>query len=62
MKNLSFTFPVLPDPNSEIAGKYHVNGLPTTFFIGKDGKIIEIKLGAFSSTEEIESSLTRIFY
>jgi len=35
-----YTFPILIDRNSEVAKKYGVRGVPATFFIGKDGKVV----------------------
>ena len=60
MKQNGYTLPVLLDTNREVALKYNANRIPITFFIGKDGIIKEIKIGAFSSTEEIERSLAKI--
>ena len=60
MQDNNFSFPVLLDTNGDVAGKYNVSGIPVTFFIDKDGIIQERKLGAFTSTEEIEDSLSKI--
>jgi thiol-disulfide isomerase/thioredoxin len=51
--NLSFT--VLLDSNGNAAQRYNVSGIPTTFFIGSDGVIQGIKIGAFQSQAEIEA-------
>ena len=59
MKNNGYSFPVLLDTNREASGKYNASRIPITFFIGKDGIIKEIKLGAFTSIEEIEGILAR---
>jgi peroxiredoxin len=39
------TFPVLLDPTGEIAKKYNVSALPTTFFIQPDGIIHKVIIG-----------------
>jgi len=39
------TFPVLLDPTGEIAKKYNVSALPTTFFIQPDGIINKVIIG-----------------
>jgi len=54
------SFPVLLDTKQDVAQKYNVRGIPTTFFIDKDGIIQDMKVGAFQSKEEIESSLSKI--
>jgi thiol-disulfide isomerase/thioredoxin len=36
---LGVTFPILLDPNGDVEGIYNVSGLPTTYVIGRDGRI-----------------------
>ena len=43
-----------------ITRTYNVRAIPTTFFIGQDGIIREIKLGAFSSESELEQALNTV--
>ena len=52
---LSFT--VLLDTDQNIARKYNIRAIPTTFFIDKNGIIKDVKVGAFSSRVEIEQRL-----
>ena len=56
--NLSFT--VLLDMSQEVALKYNLPGLPTTFLIDEDGVIRDRKVGPFRSVAEIESGLDKI--
>ena len=56
----NFSFPVLLDTNQDVALEYNIRAIPTTFFIDRDGIIQAIKVGAFSSTAEIEKSLSKI--
>ena len=60
MQSYNLSFPVLLDTKQEISQKYNVRGIPTTFFIDKDGVIQDVKVGSFQSKEEIESSLSKI--
>ncbi len=60
MQDYNLSFPVLLDTKRDVAQKYNVRGIPTTFFIDKDGIIQDMKVGAFQSKEEIESSLSKI--
>jgi len=53
------SFPVLLDIQKSITRAYNVRAIPTTFFIGQDGIISEIKLGAFMNESELEQSLNR---
>jgi peroxiredoxin len=55
-----FSFPVLLDTQRGISGVYNVRGIPTTFFIDRDGIIRDIKVGAFTSKTEIDSKLNNI--
>jgi peroxiredoxin len=56
----NFSFPVLLDINQEVALEYNIRGIPTTFLIDKDGIIRGIKVGAFSSKEEIEVGIETV--
>jgi thiol-disulfide isomerase/thioredoxin len=44
-KEYSFEFPVLLDSNDQVSTKYRVLAIPTTFFVDKNGKIIDIITG-----------------
>ncbi len=65
-----FLFPILLDKeqkeqriiNKEILiqeGKYNLHEVPTTMFIGKDGIIAYVKIGAFETKDEVLSILNR---
>jgi len=60
MQSGNLSFPVLLDTNQDVALKYNIRGIPTTFFIDKDGIIQEIKVGAFRSILEMKRSLNKI--
>jgi peroxiredoxin len=45
-ENLKLTFPILLDPASEVARQYGVRGLPTTYLIDPDGRLIGAVIGA----------------
>ena len=62
MRDFNLSFPVLLDTKQEVAAKYNIRGIPTTFFIDKDGIIQYIMAGAFSNTAEIEANLDKIMY
>jgi len=57
MQSHNLSFPVLLDIRRDVARKYNVTAIPTTFFIDKDGIIQEKKVGAFWNKEEIERYL-----
>jgi len=56
--NLSFT--VLLDTKQDVAQRYNITGIPTTFFVDKDGIIQAAKIGAYRDKAEIEKSLSKI--
>jgi len=60
MQSHSFSFLVLLDINQDVALKYSIRAIPTTFFIGKDGIIEDIKIGPFVGKAEIERRLGKI--
>ena len=45
------TFPIAVDERADIAAAYRTMGIPTHFFIGPDGKIREIRIGALPRDE-----------
>ena len=60
MESLSLSFPVLLDTSGEVAQKYKIRAIPTTFLVGKDGIIKAIKFGAFTGKADIEKYLSKI--
>ncbi|MFC2025050.1 redoxin domain-containing protein [Chloroflexota bacterium] len=56
----NLSIPVLLDTNGEVAQKYNIIPIPTTFFIDKDGIIQEKVIGAFRNKEQIEGHLIKI--
>jgi peroxiredoxin len=55
---LSFT--VLLDTRQDVAQRYNITGIPTTFFIDKDGIIQDKVIGAFQNKAQIENRLSKI--
>ncbi len=44
-KEYRLTFPVLPDPDLQIADRYRVTGYPETFLIDRNGRIVAHEIG-----------------
>ncbi len=55
-----YSFPVLLDTDFAVSLKYGIFGVPITFFIDRDGIILERKFGAYQSTADIEEHLELI--
>ena len=60
MQSNSLSFTVLLDTKQDIAQRYNITGIPTTFFIDKDGIIQDKVIGAFQNKTQIENKLSRI--
>jgi cytochrome c biogenesis protein CcmG/thiol:disulfide interchange protein DsbE len=45
------TFPIAVDQSESVAGRYRTLGIPTHVFIGPDGRIREVRIGALHSSE-----------
>jgi cytochrome c biogenesis protein CcmG/thiol:disulfide interchange protein DsbE len=45
------TFPIAVDQNETVAAAYRTMGIPTHFFIGPDGKVREVRIGALSKDD-----------
>jgi hypothetical protein len=61
MQNYNLSFPVLLDMKRNMAGKYNIRGISTTYFVDGDGIIRDMQIGAFRSVAEIEDILSRVF-
>ncbi len=48
LKRYGVTFPALLDPSSDVGHAYLVSDLPTTFFVGRDGRVASVFHGQLS--------------
>jgi thiol-disulfide isomerase/thioredoxin len=53
---LGITYPILLDAEGRVYEAYRVSALPTTFLIGRDGRMVKTRLG-ISSRDEIETEV-----
>ncbi len=60
VQSYELSFPVLLDIKEDVAQIYNITGIPTTFFIDKDGIIQDKRVGSFQSKEEIAAYLSKI--
>jgi peroxiredoxin len=60
LKKTGYSFPVLLDSQYQITYAYYVRAYPTTFFIGQDGIIKLIKVGAFMKDSELAQSVDNL--
>ena len=54
MEDNGLNFPVLLDTDTSVAGIYNVSGIPTTFFIDRNGIIKDKKMGPFPSKADLD--------
>ncbi len=57
MQSYNLSLPVMLDTRQTVSREYNILGIPSTFFIDKDGIIQGVKVGAFQSKEEIETGI-----
>lgn len=50
LEQFNITYPNAPDLRSSISDKYEITGVPETFFIDKEGKVAQIKIGPLDET------------
>jgi cytochrome c biogenesis protein CcmG/thiol:disulfide interchange protein DsbE len=60
LERAGVTYPAAFDAKSTLVDDYGVRGLPTTFFIGPDGNLIERKDGEFSEVQ-LRKVVDRLF-
>ena len=60
LQSNNLSLPVLLDTKLDVFRRYNIRGIPTTFFIDKDGIIQEKIIGAFTSKAPIENRLSKI--
>ena len=60
MQQQRLSLPVLLDIRGDVADKYNIDAIPTTFFIDGNGIIRDKRIGAFPGTSAIENSLRKI--
>ena len=57
---IGLTFPIALDTGGETAELYRIQGMPTTFFIGRDGKIRDMVIGGPLTRAAIESKVAEL--
>lgn len=60
MQSNGLSFTVLLDTKRNVAETYNISGIPTTFFIDKDGIIQDKVIGPFQNKTQIENRLSKI--
>ncbi len=58
--NASLTFPMYIDSKDEVVRQYGVTGIPTKFYLGKDGRVQFKEVGMTPEEQFLEDATTRI--
>jgi cytochrome c biogenesis protein CcmG/thiol:disulfide interchange protein DsbE len=63
LERFGITYPNGPDLGTRISQAYRIRGVPETYVLARDGKIVAVKIGPYASLEEIvrdiESALSQ---
>lgn len=59
-KKYDLSFPVLLDSDGSVARAYRLSGLPESWVVGRDGILVQRKIGAFTRNE-LQMFLTELF-
>ncbi len=60
LAEFDITYPNGPDLRSQAARRYRIQGVPETFFISPEGRIVETVVGPISSQQELDELLDLI--
>ncbi len=59
-KNASLTFPMYLDKDDSVVGKFGVTGIPTKFYLGKDGRVQFKEVGLHPEEQFLDEATNRI--
>lgn len=60
LEERGLTFPVALDLNSRVADQYNIYSYPTTYFVDRDGKVINIRRGMFANQFDLDQGINLI--
>ena len=60
LAEFDITYPNGPDLRSQAARRYRIQGVPETFFISPEGRIVETVVGPIASQQALDALLDRI--
>lgn len=59
LSKFNITYPNGPDLGTKISQAFRIRGVPETYIVGRDGKIVDIKISPYLSLSEIENALLK---
>lgn len=60
VQEVGLTFPIALDARGEVTELYRIQGMPTTLFVGRDGKIKDVVIGGPLTRAAIESRISEL--
>ena len=57
LKKFNITYPNAPDLGTKVSQMFRIQGVPETYFINTKGELAYVKIGPFTSVDEIKSVL-----
>ena len=58
LSKFNITYPNGPDLRTHISQAFRIRGVPETYIVGRDGKLVDVRIGPYMSLSEIETALT----
>jgi cytochrome c biogenesis protein CcmG/thiol:disulfide interchange protein DsbE len=59
LAKFNITYPNGPDLRREISQAFRTKGVPETYIVGKEGVLVDVKIGPYLSLNEIENTVLR---
>jgi cytochrome c biogenesis protein CcmG/thiol:disulfide interchange protein DsbE len=57
LSRFNITYPNGPDLRTKASQAFRIRGVPETYIVGKEGKLVDVKIGPYTSSAEIENAL-----
>ena len=59
-EDLGLTFPAVIDKGQDVANKYALFGLPSSFILDENGVVATIKVGPFANRDDLNKNLEKV--
>lgn len=57
LSKFNITYPNGPDLRTEISQAFRIRGVPETYIVGRQGVLVDVKIGPYTSLAEIEDAV-----
>jgi cytochrome c biogenesis protein CcmG/thiol:disulfide interchange protein DsbE len=59
VRKYRISYPIAYDGPAKLWEKWGISGLPETFFVGRDGKIVDHRIGVFEDEAELQAAIEK---